>query len=70
MKVLHLITTLSGGGAELHLLTLCHRLKKQGAEIVVACMSEYGKHARTLRGDFENEGIWLGQEDSYGRFSE
>lgn len=57
MKVLQLITTLSGGGAELHLLTLCRRLKKQGVEIVVACMSEYGKDARTLRGDFENAGI-------------
>ena len=57
MKVLQLITTLSSGGAELHLLTLCRRLKKQGVEIVVACMSEYGKDGRTLRGEFENAGI-------------
>jgi len=57
MKVLQLITTLSGGGAELHLLTLCRRLKKQGVEIVVACMSEYGKDGRSLRREFESEGI-------------
>jgi glycosyltransferase involved in cell wall biosynthesis len=57
MKVLHLITTLSGGGAELHLLTLCRYLKRQGLEIVVACLSEYGKDGRSLRCDFENEGI-------------
>jgi glycosyltransferase involved in cell wall biosynthesis len=57
MKVLHLITTLSGGGAELHLLTLCRHLKKQNVEIVVACLSEYGKDARSLRSEFESERI-------------
>lgn len=57
MKVLHLITTLSGGGAEFHLVTLCRCLKKKGVEVVVACLSEYGKDARSLRCDFENDGI-------------
>jgi len=57
VKVLHLITTLSGGGAEFHLLTLCRYQKKQGMEVVVACLSEFGKDGRSLRRDFENEGI-------------
>lgn len=57
MKVLHLSTTLSAGGAELHLLTLCRYLKKQGVEVVVACLREYVKDSRSLRLDFENEGI-------------
>ena len=57
MKILHLITTLAGGGAEFHLLTLCRYQKKQGMEVVVACLSEFGKDGRSLRRDFENEGI-------------
>lgn len=57
MKILHLITTLAGGGAEFHLLTLCRYQKKQGMEVVVACLSEFGKDDRSLRSDFENEGI-------------
>jgi len=57
MKILHLITTLAGGGAEFHLLTLCRYQKKQGMEVVVACLSEFGKDDRSLRRDFENEGI-------------
>jgi len=57
MKILHLITTLAGGGAEFHLLTLCRYQKKQGMDVVVACLSEFGKDDRSLRRDFENEGI-------------
>jgi len=57
MKILHLITTLAGGGAEFHLLTLCRYQKKHGMEVVVACLSEFGKDGRSLRRDFENEGI-------------
>ena len=57
MKILHLITTLAGGGAEFHLLTLCRYQKQQGMEVVVACLSEFGKDGRSLRRDFENEGI-------------
>jgi glycosyltransferase involved in cell wall biosynthesis len=57
MKVLHLINTLSVGGAELHLLTLCRYLKKQDVEIVVACLREQVTSSRSLRVDFEKEGI-------------
>ena len=56
MKVLHLINTLSVGGAELHLLTLCRHLKRAGVEVVVAYLKE-GRGSRFLRSDFEAEGI-------------
>lgn len=57
MKVLHVINTLSAGGAELHLLTLCRHLKRQGVEMAVACLREQVKDSRSLRSDFEQEGI-------------
>lgn len=57
MKVFHLINTLSAGGAELHLLTLCRHLKRQGVDIVVACMKEQVKGSPPLRSEFEREGI-------------
>jgi len=57
MKVLHLINTLSAGGAEMHLLTLCRHLKRQNVEIVVACLREHVKNSRSLRLDFEEEDI-------------
>lgn len=57
MKILHLINGLSAGGAELHLLTLCRQLKRQGIELVVACLREHGKDSRSLRIDFDSEGI-------------
>jgi len=57
MKVFHLITTLSAGGAELHLFTLCRYLKKQNVEVVVACLRERVKGSRSLRVDFEKAGI-------------
>jgi glycosyltransferase involved in cell wall biosynthesis len=57
MKVLHLINTLSTGGAEMHLLTLCRYLKRQNVEIVVACLREHVKDSRSLRLDFEEENI-------------
>jgi glycosyltransferase involved in cell wall biosynthesis len=57
MKVLHLINTLSTGGAEMHLLTLCRQLKRQNVEIVVACLREHVKDSRSLRLDFEEEDI-------------
>ncbi len=55
--MLHVINTLSAGGAELHLLTLCSQLKKQGVEVIVACLKEGVKDSRPLRPDFEKEGI-------------
>ena len=57
MRVLHVINTLSAGGAELHLLTLCRHLKRQGVEVIVACLKENVKGSRSLRPDFEKEGI-------------
>jgi glycosyltransferase involved in cell wall biosynthesis len=57
MKVLHLINTLSAGGAELQLLTLCRYLKRYGVESIVACLREYVQGSRSLRPDFEREGI-------------
>lgn len=57
MKVLHLINTLSVGGAELHLLTLCRFLKARNVEIVVACLREKVADSRSLRPDFERHGI-------------
>src|SRR4029077_7530356 len=57
MKVLHLINTLSAGGAELHLLTLCRYLKRRGVSLTVVWLREQVKGSRSLRSDFENEGI-------------
>jgi glycosyltransferase involved in cell wall biosynthesis len=57
VKIVHLINTLSAGGAELHLLTLCRHLKRQGVEVIVACLKENVKDSRSLRPDFEKEGI-------------
>jgi glycosyltransferase involved in cell wall biosynthesis len=57
MKILHLINTLSVGGAELHLLSLCRHLQRYGLEIVVACLREQVKDSRSLRVDFETEHI-------------
>lgn len=55
-KVLHLINTLSAGGAELHLLTLCRHLKRAGIEVVVGYLKK-GKGSRFLWEDFEREGV-------------
>ncbi|HXV78451.1 MAG TPA: glycosyltransferase [Candidatus Binatia bacterium] len=52
-----MINTLSVGGAEMHLLTLCRHLKRQNVEVVVACLREQVKGSRSLRVDFEREGI-------------
>ena len=57
MKVLHLINTLSAGGAELHLLTLCRQLKRRDVEVVVAALHEQVGGSRSLRADFESAGV-------------
>jgi glycosyltransferase involved in cell wall biosynthesis len=57
MKVLHLINTFSAGGAELHLLTLCQQLQRQGVSVVVAYLREQVKGSMSLRPAFEREGI-------------
>jgi hypothetical protein len=64
LKVLHAINSLSTGGAELHLLTLCRYLKRLGVEMAVAYLKE-GRGSRPLRPDFEAAGIpvfYLGGE--------
>ena len=68
MKVLHLINTLSAGGAEMHLLTLCRHLKHLGLEPVVACLREHVKNSRSLRVDFENAGIRVVLLETDGRY--
>lgn len=68
MKILHLINTLSAGGAELHLLTLCRHLKRRGLEPVVACLREQVKGSRSLGCDFEDEGIRVIRLEADGRF--
>lgn len=58
MKVVHIIKTLCAGGAELHLLTLCGQLKRNGAEVVVAhLVNDPAWGAPSLHGAFEGEGI-------------
>lgn len=69
MKVLHLINTLSAGGAELHLLTLCRYLKRQGVDVVIACLREDVKGSRPLRPDFEREGITIMDLEARSRYS-
>src|SRR5574337_697006 len=59
LKVLHIINTLSAGGAELHLLTLCRYLKRAGVEVVVTYLKEHARGSASLRPDFEREGIRL-----------
>jgi len=70
MKVLHLINTLSAGGAELHLLTLCRYLKAAGVDASVGYFKEV-RGSRSLRDEFEGtevpvvrlsgEKVWNGQ---------
>jgi glycosyltransferase involved in cell wall biosynthesis len=69
VKVLHVINTLSAGGAELHLLTLCRYLQRQGVEVVVACLKERIKGSRSLRADFETEGFRIIDLKADGRYS-
>jgi len=57
VKVLHAINTLSAGGAELHLLSLCRYLRREGIEIVVVCLRENVRGSRSLRPDFEKDEI-------------
>jgi glycosyltransferase involved in cell wall biosynthesis len=59
VKVLHLINTLSAGGAELHLLTLCRHTKQLGVETAVVFLRERVTGSRTLRHDFEKDNIRL-----------
>lgn len=68
MKVLHLINTLSAGGAELHLLTLCRHLKTKNVEPVVVCLREHVKGSRSLRADFTRAGVNVIDLDADSRY--
>ncbi len=68
MKVLHLINTLSAGGAELHLLTLCRHLRDRGVDPVVACLRERVVGSRSLRRDFEASGVRVADLGAAGRY--
>jgi len=68
MKVLHLINTLSAGGAELHLLTLCRHLRSHGVEPAVACLREHVAGSRSLRQDFERAGVRVIDLGAAGRY--
>lgn len=59
MKILHVINTLSAGGAELHLLTLCRYLRDRSVDLQVAYLREVVRGSRSLRADFERENIRL-----------
>lgn len=59
MKILHLINTLSAGGAELHLLALCRQTKQRNADMAVAFLRERVAGSRSLRADFEKNRIRL-----------
>jgi glycosyltransferase involved in cell wall biosynthesis len=52
----------------LHLLALCRHLKRHGMEVVVACLREQVKGSRSLRADFENEGIRVIRLRADGRY--
>ncbi len=68
MKILHLINTLSAGGAELHLLALCRRLKRPEIELVVVCLREKVDGSRSLRADFEEEEIRIISLEANSRY--
>jgi len=69
MKVFHLINTLSVGGAELHLLTLCRRQVRAGLEVVVGCLRERVRDSRSLRAEFEDAGVRVIAFDAAGRLA-
>ena len=53
MRVLHLVNTLSAGGAEL--LSLRHHLKRRGVEVAAAYLQKQVKGSQLLRSAFEKE---------------
>jgi glycosyltransferase involved in cell wall biosynthesis len=57
LKIVHLVNTLSAGGAELHLLSLCQHLKQKRIDIAVACLRQHVRGSRSLKPDFEKENI-------------
>ena len=62
------MNTLSAGGAELHLLTLCRHLRRRNVDVTVAYLKEI-QGSRSLRADFEKEGIDVIDLRAHRRFA-
>jgi glycosyltransferase involved in cell wall biosynthesis len=69
LKVLHVINTLSAGGAERHLLNLSRELRRRGVEVVIACLRETVPGSRSLRPEFEREGARVVDLEATDRFA-
>ena len=54
MKICHVINSLSGGGAETHLLDLVHAQKDQGHTVTVIATGPDNKNIRSLEEEFTN----------------
>lgn len=59
MKILHVISNLSVGGAEMHLLSLADGLSRSGHDVSVAYFREQPDEARSLVPDFQSSRIKL-----------
>lgn len=57
MKILHVTNTVAAGGAEVTLLALCRHHRAVGINVAVACQRERVHGTRSLRPEFEREGI-------------
>ena len=54
MKICHVINSLSGGGAETHLLDLVHAQKDQGHTVTVIATGPDNKNIKSLEQEFTN----------------
>ena len=54
MKICHVINSLSGGGAETHLLDLVHAQKDQGHTVTVIATGPDKKNMKSLEEEFTN----------------
>jgi len=66
-RILHLITTMSVGGAEVHLRELLAGLSRAKYHLEVAFFKEEAQEARPLRGDFEALGLRVHDLGGVGR---
>ena len=54
MKICHVINSLSGGGAETHLLDLVHAQKHQGHSVTVISTGPDKKNMKSLEQEFKD----------------
>ena len=66
-RILHLITTMSVGGAEVHLRELLAGLSRAKYHLEVAFFKEEAQEARPMRGDFEALGLRVHDLGGVGR---